>query len=201
MAWGAIGGAAVSLIGGEIFGDDGGGVSSSGAPSSGAAQVADPFASQRKQYQTQLQTLMQDPGSFESSPAYGFAFDQGLEAVNRTAAAKGMLGSGNRLYELTKYGQGLAGQQYMGQANLLATLAGATSGSPGTAGGIQASANQAAGQGAGQLANSVIGGVADWWNDPGAGGSGNSDINMTGFQNTSNPYGMTGSSYGSTFTI
>lgn len=162
MSWGAIGGAAVSLIGGELLGGDEGG----GAPSSGAAGVADPFARQRPQYQTQLQTLMQDPGSFASSPAYSFAFDQGLEAVNRTAAAKGMLGSGNRLYELTNYGQGMAGQQYFNQANLLATLAGATSGSPGTAGNLQAGYNQAQGQGAGQLASGVIGAASDWWNAP-----------------------------------
>ena len=193
--WGAIGGAAVSLIGGELLGGDEGG---GGTPSSGAAGVADPFARQRPQYQTQLQTLMKDPGSFASSPAYSFAFDQGLEAVNRTAAAKGMLGSGNRLYELTNYGQGMAGQQYFNQANLLATLAGATSGSPGTAGNLEAGYNQAQGQGAGQLASGVIGGLADWWNDPGT-SSGTTD--MTGFQNTVNPYGTTGSSYGTTFTI
>ena len=50
--------------------------------------------------------------NIEQSPAYKWRYDQGLEAVNRTAAAKGMLGSGNRLAELTKYGQGMATQEY-----------------------------------------------------------------------------------------
>lgn len=50
--------------------------------------------------------------NIEQSPAYKWRYDQGLEAVNRTAAAKGMLGSGNRLAELTKYGQGMASQEY-----------------------------------------------------------------------------------------
>lgn len=48
----------------------------------------------------------------DQSPSYQWRYDQGLEAVNRTAAAKGMLGSGNRLAELTKYGQGMASQEY-----------------------------------------------------------------------------------------
>ena len=48
----------------------------------------------------------------DQSPSYQWRYNQGLEAVNRTAAAKGMLGSGNRLAELTKYGQGMASQEY-----------------------------------------------------------------------------------------
>lgn len=48
----------------------------------------------------------------DQSPSYQWRYNQGLEAVNRTAAARGMLGSGNRLAELTKYGQGMASQEY-----------------------------------------------------------------------------------------
>ena len=39
-------------------------------------------------------------------------------------ASKGLANSGTCLAELTKYGQGLAGQQYFNQANLLSKLAG-----------------------------------------------------------------------------
>ena len=95
-----------------------------------ASRLADPFASQRGQYQTMLSKTMANPGEFGSSPAYQFAFDQGLQGVNRSLAKGGMLNSGNRLTELTKYGQGMAGQQYFNQANLLSGLAGARSGSP-----------------------------------------------------------------------
>lgn len=59
-----------------------------------------------------LSTLLSDPSSIESQPGYRFAYDQGMDAVNRTAAAKGMLGSGNRIYDLMQYGQGMAGKQY-----------------------------------------------------------------------------------------
>ena len=99
-----------------------------------AASLADPFSGERRGYQNQLRQLMANPGQFGSSPAYQFAFDQGLEALNRKAAAGGMLGSGNRLAELTKYGQGMAGQQFFNQANLLSRLSGVDSSSPAAAG-------------------------------------------------------------------
>ena len=66
-----------------------------------------------------LNTLLQNPESVSSTPGYQFAYNQGLEAVNRTAAAKGQLGSGNRLYDLTKFGQGLASQTYNSTVNQL----------------------------------------------------------------------------------
>ena len=74
-----------------------------------------------------LSALLSNPSSIESQPGYQFAYNQGLEAVNRTAAAKGMLGSGNRLYELTKYGQGLASQQYGNTVSQLSNLINKTS--------------------------------------------------------------------------
>ena len=88
-----------------------------------AARYADPFMDQRKQYQNQLSNLMANPGSFASSPTYQFAFNQGLEALNRRSAASGKTGSGNYLADLMKYGQGMASQQFFPQANLLAQLA------------------------------------------------------------------------------
>ena len=99
-----------------------------------AASLADPFAEQRPQYQQQLAKLMSDPGSLATSPLYKFAQEQGLEAVNRTAGARGQLGSGNRLADLTRYGQGLAGQQFFQMAPLLGRFAGADTSSPAAAG-------------------------------------------------------------------
>ena len=69
-----------------------------------------------------LNTLLQNPESVASTPGYQFAYNQGLEAVNRTAAAKGQLGSGNRLYDLTKFGQGLASQTYNNTVSQLSNL-------------------------------------------------------------------------------
>lgn len=94
------------------------------------AKLADPFMNEREGYQNQLRTLMSNPGEFSSSPFYKFAYDQGLNALQR----KGNVRSGNKLAELVKYGQGMASQAYFPQANLLATLSGATTGSPAAAG-------------------------------------------------------------------
>lgn len=74
-------------------------------------------------YETQLNALMANPDSIKDSASYKFSFDQGKDAVERSAAAKGMLGSGNVLAELTKFGQGLASQRYDNEANRLAGLA------------------------------------------------------------------------------
>lgn len=62
--------------------------------------------------------------SFQQSPGYQFAFDQGVSAIDRGASARGLLGSGARLRELTRYGQGMANQEYGNYQNRLAALAG-----------------------------------------------------------------------------
>lgn len=94
------------------------------------ADLADPFRNERKQYQNSLRSLMANPGEFSSSPVYKFAYDQGLNALQR----KGSVRSGNKLAALMKYGQDAASQLYFPQANLLSTLSGATTGSPAAAG-------------------------------------------------------------------
>jgi hypothetical protein len=84
--------------------------------------ITTPSPDQQK-YRTQLSTLMDNPGSMESSPVYQAMADQGMNAVNRTAAAKGMSGSGNRLAELMKVGQDTASKYYFPQQQNLAQLA------------------------------------------------------------------------------
>ena len=75
-------------------------------------------------YQNQLNSLLQDPSSFQRTPGYQFAVDQGQQAIERSAAKRGMLNSGNVLAELSKYGQGMANQEYGNQVNTLAGLMG-----------------------------------------------------------------------------
>lgn len=98
-----------------------------------AANAADPFASQRPQYQNSLKNLMM--GNFSANdPSYQFRFDQGQKALERSAAAKGFLGSGNLLQGLQDYGQNQAATEYQAQYNRLLPLTGATTGSPGASG-------------------------------------------------------------------
>lgn len=84
--------------------------------------ITTPSPDQQK-YRDQLSQLMSNPGSMETSPVYRAMADQGMNAVNRTAAAKGMLGSGNRLVELNKVGQDTAAKYYFPQQQDLAQLA------------------------------------------------------------------------------
>lgn len=98
------------------------GMGGSSGSSVGAPQYADTAGS----YRTRLNSLMDNPDSIANTGAYKFAFNQGNEAVNRNLAAKGLLKSGNRLSELTKFGQGLASQQYGDEFNRMASLVNTT---------------------------------------------------------------------------
>lgn len=86
-----------------------------------------------------------DYSAFYNSPDYQFAQQQGTLALERSAAAKGLLNSGGTLKDLTSFGQGLASQQYGNYFNRLASLAGL--GQTAAAGSAQAA--QAFGQTAG----------------------------------------------------
>ena len=193
MSWGAIGGAVVGVVGSAMLsgGSSGGG---SSQPTSQAAQIADPFAAQRPQYQSMLQQLMTNPASIQGSPGYQFQMDQGLQAVNRNEAAKGMLGSGNRLQELMQYGQGLASQDYNNQFLRLANLAGASAGQPGTAGSLQNAYNQQQAAGVGMLGQAVVGGLSSYMGNSNMGAlpqySTGTGYNPTGFDT-----GVGGSGY------
>lgn len=132
------------------------------APASGTTAggtIYDPFASYRPQFGGQLAGMMTPGTTFNTSdPSYQWRFGQGLEALNRTEAAKGMLGSGNRLIDLMNYGQGAGSTEYNAQFNRLASLAGVNQ-TMGSNYGSQMASNQQGGwnslaQGLGGLASS-----------------------------------------------
>lgn len=62
--------------------------------------------------------------AFRASPGYDFRMDQGTQAIDRSAAARGALGSGATLKALTQYGQGLADQEWDQWQNRLGGLSG-----------------------------------------------------------------------------
>lgn len=94
----------------------GSGVAGLNAAQRVAAQ-SDPFAPYRSQYAQQLQDLESNPSSVANTPGY----TAGLQAVQRSMAANGYMGSGNMMAALQKYG----GDFYQNQVSQLATLAGA----------------------------------------------------------------------------
>lgn len=75
-------------------------------------------------YEARLQALINDPNSISDSNAYKFRFNQGQQALERSAAAKGMLGSGNTLAALAQYGQGMASDEYGNEVGRLGALSG-----------------------------------------------------------------------------
>jgi hypothetical protein len=93
--------------------------------SAAATYVAPRAVDTTNQYENSLMKLMNDPNSIANTNAYKFRFNQGQQALERSAAARGMTGSGNTLAALQEYGQGLASQEYEKEADRLGSLTGA----------------------------------------------------------------------------
>jgi hypothetical protein len=103
------------------------------------ADAADPYRSQRAQWQQPIVDLMKDPSSILQDPTFKASLDLGLEGVNRTAGAQGMSLSGNKLAALQQYGQTAGYNAIQTKLKNLMDLGGVTSGSPaGAAAAIQA---------------------------------------------------------------
>lgn len=78
--------------------------------------------------ESRLNALLEDPEAIKQTAAYKFRLKQGEDAIQRQMGAKGLLNSGNRLMELTKYGQDMGSQEYDAQAGRLSNLVGMYSG-------------------------------------------------------------------------
>lgn len=60
---------------------------------------------------------------FEGTPGYQFQMQEGINALDRSAAAKGRLNSGATMRAAERYGSGLAAGEFNNYANRLASLA------------------------------------------------------------------------------
>lgn len=130
-----------------------------------------------------------DFSAFTESPDYQFARDQGLQGVERSAAARGGLFSGAAGKALQGYGQGLASQQFSDYFNRMSGLAGQGQNAAATSAGYgqnyasnmgnlygqrgQNAADMVAGQfqGYGNIANQLISAAAGGAGGGGAGGA------------------------------
>ena len=63
-------------------------------------------------------------GGFTASPGYQWAVDQGTQAIQRSASARGLLNSGGTQKAIARYVTGAASQEYDRYAGRLAELAG-----------------------------------------------------------------------------
>lgn len=101
--------------------------------------------------------------NFFADPSYTFTLDQGLKALQNSAAARGILNSGATAKAITQYGQGLASQQYGNYFNRLADVAGIGQAATNTTGSLGASAAANSGNAlmnAGNARASAYGGAA-----------------------------------------
>lgn len=62
--------------------------------------------------------------SFQADPGYQFRMEEGIKALDRSAAARGVLNSGGQLRRLTRYGQDYASAEYQNVYNRIAQIAG-----------------------------------------------------------------------------
>jgi hypothetical protein len=94
----------------------------------------------------QLSDMLKPGYDYTTSPGYQFRFNEGQRAVEGSAASKGMLMSGGTLKDVTRFGQGVAADDFNQSFNRTASVA---------AGGQQA--NQALGT----LGANASSGIAD----------------------------------------
>lgn len=142
-----------------------------------------------------LKGYYEDPSKFQKNPAYEVMYKQGLDAINRTAAAKGMLGSGNRLFELSQFGADNASKAWDSEANRLGSLAtgynSMANNSYGMAGNLYGIQNSVAGNNFNNylkaLQTGITAGSGSFGNDMGYLG------NLAGVGNTSTGIGAIGS--------
>lgn len=101
-----------------------------------AARTADPMMKERRRYIRQLRRLMRKPENIFNDPTFKARLKAGQDTVTSSAAARGLLGSGNIAAELQAEGQRIGSEEMDKQFQRLALLSGATTGSPGEAAGI-----------------------------------------------------------------
>lgn len=66
---------------------------------------------------------LQDGSFFEKDPGYQFRLDEGNKAINAAMSARGNVGGGAALKELSRYGQGFASNEYQNAWNRTNQLA------------------------------------------------------------------------------
>lgn len=97
------------------------------------------------------ETQQQALADFETSPGYQFRMDEGVKALDRSAASRGLLRSGAQMKGITAFGQGAASEEYGNYMNNLFQAAGmgsqAASSGNSTAGQLTANAGNFLAQG------------------------------------------------------
>ena len=88
-----------------------------------AEERFDPYSKAGRWGLEQYQNLLRNPSVIKDTPGYQFRLDQGLEAMERSAAARGMLMSGATGESLQRYGQDYASLEFDKSLNRMSNLA------------------------------------------------------------------------------
>lgn len=139
MPWVAAAGAVVGAVGQNMAANKAANASKNATNASIAEQQRQfdinqqnqrPFLQAGQNAVAQQQNLLGgDYSSFHLSPDYQFALQQGLQGLDRSAAARGSLYSGGHSADVMNYAQGLADQNYNSYYGKLAQMAGQGQGS------------------------------------------------------------------------
>lgn len=87
-------------------------------------QLADLYGVSRPATNQAGEAVANDNGGFTTSPGYQFRQQEGISALDKSAAARGKLNSGQQAKALTAFGQGLASEEFGNYANALRSIAG-----------------------------------------------------------------------------
>jgi hypothetical protein len=191
-AWGALGAIGSGLLQANGAGNAAGQISNAANNAGatvgnyfGTAQAGlSPYMTNGADASNRLGNLMSGTGpsqaaSFENTPGYQFALQQGMSGVNRNAAASGNLYSSGTLAAVGANQQGLASQNYQNYVGNLMSMAGLG----GQAAGINAGAATQAG---GNIASTQLtGGIA---RGNAAGSQGNTYGNLLGSLSNNNAF-------------
>lgn len=141
MSWGMLAGAAISVVGGAMSANSQKKAAKGAANAQAQGQQLS-IAEQQRQFdltRQDMQPWMQagqnalgqmqdlnsgDFSSFTESPDYAFARSQGLQGLDRSAAARGSLNTGGHSADVMGYASGLASQNYGNFYNRLSNMAG-----------------------------------------------------------------------------
>ncbi len=90
-----------------------------------ALKGADAVQAKQDFYNEMLMDLLKNPSTITNDPGFQFSFGKGLEAVERSNAARGLVGSGQVSVDLLRFGEEFSSRFLQQRENLLAGLSGA----------------------------------------------------------------------------
>lgn len=98
----------------------------------------DPYVKAGGEGLDSLLGLLRDPSSVRSLPGYAFDQEEGVKALDRSAAARGGLNSGRQSKDLLRFGTGLADKTFGDQWSRLLGLTGMGQAATGAQAGLEA---------------------------------------------------------------